>query len=134
MRRLDLAVTLGLSLGATTGCFLPAYGASARRTAELLNTSDDLRLLLDEWERSGSSINHRTCRPIARMAAFCRVAIVRSLRLLHFVILATAESPRGRHFFGRRCAHCSRSGRLLVAGRGLRRYIGDSVAPCPSHF
>ncbi len=84
---------------------------------------------------SGSSINHRTCRPIARMAAFCRVAIVRSRRLLHFVILATAESPaRGRHFFGRRACARSRSGWLLVAGRGLRRYIGDSVAPCPSHF
>ncbi|HEV2972090.1 MAG TPA: hypothetical protein VGY55_19110 [Pirellulales bacterium] len=52
MRRLLLAATIGLSLGATSGCILPAYsGDPPRRTAELLNTSEDLRLLLDEWER-----------------------------------------------------------------------------------
>ncbi len=52
MRRLVLAVTLGLTLSATTGCFLPAYSADPpRRTDELINTSEDLRLLLDEWER-----------------------------------------------------------------------------------
>ena len=52
MRRLLLAATIGLTLSANTGCFLPAYsGDQPRRTAELLNTSEDLRLLLDEWER-----------------------------------------------------------------------------------
>ncbi len=52
MRRLILAATLGLSLSANTGCFLPAYsGDPPRRTAEMLNTSEDLRQLLDEWER-----------------------------------------------------------------------------------
>ncbi len=52
MRRLLLAATLGLSLAANSGCILPAYSADpVRRTDELLNTSEDLRLLLDEWER-----------------------------------------------------------------------------------
>ncbi len=52
MRRLILAASLSLLLGATSGCILPAYSADPpRRTAELLNTSEDLRLLLDEWER-----------------------------------------------------------------------------------
>jgi hypothetical protein len=52
MRRLLLAALIGLSLGATGGCILPAYsGDPPRRTAELLNTSEDLRQLLDEWER-----------------------------------------------------------------------------------
>ena len=53
MRRLLLAATLGFSLAATnSGCILPAYNADpGRRTDELLNTSEDLRLLLDQWER-----------------------------------------------------------------------------------
>jgi hypothetical protein len=52
MRRLVLAVTLGLTLVGATGCFLPPYsGDPPRRTDELINTSENLRLLLDEWER-----------------------------------------------------------------------------------
>jgi hypothetical protein len=52
MRRLLLVLIVGMSLGPSTGCFLPAYSADpARRTDELINSSEDLRLLLDEWER-----------------------------------------------------------------------------------
>ena len=51
MRRLTWTAILGLSLGLSSGCILPAYsGDPPRRTAELLNTSEDLRQLLDEWE------------------------------------------------------------------------------------
>jgi len=52
MRRLLLALALGLLVGTTTGCILPAYSADpARRTQQLIFTSENLRLLLDEWER-----------------------------------------------------------------------------------
>jgi hypothetical protein len=52
MRRLLLAATVGLMLGGSVGCFLPAYsGDPLRRTQQLIFTSEDLRLLLDEWER-----------------------------------------------------------------------------------
>jgi hypothetical protein len=52
MRRLLLALLLGLMAGTTTGCILPAYsGDPVRRTQELIYTSEGLRLILDEWER-----------------------------------------------------------------------------------
>jgi len=52
MRRLLLALALGLLVGTTTGCILPAYSADpTRRTQQLIFTSENLRLLLDEWER-----------------------------------------------------------------------------------
>jgi hypothetical protein len=52
MRRLLLAVGFGLLLCATTGCIIPAYSADpARRTQQLMFTSENLRLILDEWER-----------------------------------------------------------------------------------
>jgi len=52
MRRLLLALTLGLLVGTTSGCLIPAYsGDPTRRTQELMFTSENLRLLLDEWER-----------------------------------------------------------------------------------
>ena len=52
MRKLIFAVLCALMVGATTGCIIPAYsGDQARRTAELLYTSENLRLVLDEWER-----------------------------------------------------------------------------------
>jgi hypothetical protein len=36
----------------TTGCIIPAYsGDPARRTQEMIYTSEDMRLFLDEWER-----------------------------------------------------------------------------------
>ena len=53
MRRLLLALTLGLLVGTTTGCILPAYSADpVRRTQQLIFTSENLRLILDEWERA----------------------------------------------------------------------------------
>lgn len=53
MRKLLLVAALALSLGATTGCIIPAYsGDPARRAQQLLFTSENLRLLLDDWERA----------------------------------------------------------------------------------
>jgi hypothetical protein len=52
MRKLLLAAALGLMIGTTAGCIIPAYsGDPARRTSELIHTSESLRLILDEWER-----------------------------------------------------------------------------------
>ena len=52
MRNLLLTIALGLLLGSTAGCILPAYsGDPVRRTQELIYTSENLRLFLDEWER-----------------------------------------------------------------------------------
>jgi hypothetical protein len=52
MRRLILAAACGLALSVNVGCFIPIYsGDPAVRTRELLLTSEDLRMILDEWER-----------------------------------------------------------------------------------
>jgi hypothetical protein len=52
MRRLLLALTLGLLVGTTAGCILPAYSADpVRRTQQLIFTSEGFRLILDEWDR-----------------------------------------------------------------------------------
>ncbi|MGA2034117.1 MAG: hypothetical protein ABSG68_17885 [Thermoguttaceae bacterium] len=52
MRRMLLTVTLGLLLGTSVGCVIPAYsGDPTRRTQELIYTSENLRLIQDEWER-----------------------------------------------------------------------------------
>ncbi|HEY2894037.1 MAG TPA: hypothetical protein VGJ16_07485 [Pirellulales bacterium] len=52
MRRLALAAILGLSLSSTTGCFLPIYSSDpAVRTQELIFTSENLRQILEEWQR-----------------------------------------------------------------------------------
>jgi len=52
MRRLLLVALGGLLLSSTTGCIIPAYsGDPARRTEELIHTSENLRLILDDWER-----------------------------------------------------------------------------------
>ena len=52
MRKLLLAALLGLSIGTMTGCIIPAYsGDPNRRVPELIYTSENLRLILDEWER-----------------------------------------------------------------------------------
>jgi hypothetical protein len=41
-----------VSLAASSGCFIPIYSADpARRTQQLIFTSEDLRSFLDEWER-----------------------------------------------------------------------------------
>ncbi len=53
MRKLLSALTLGLLLSANTGCIIPAYsGDPARRTQQLIYTSENFRLILDEWERA----------------------------------------------------------------------------------
>ena len=53
MRKLLLAVTFGLLISTTAGCFLPAYsGDPKRRVPQLIHSSENLRLLLDEWERT----------------------------------------------------------------------------------
>ena len=52
MRRLILATLLGLALCNSVGCFIPIYsGDPAVRTKELLFTSENMRMILDEWER-----------------------------------------------------------------------------------
>lgn len=52
MRKLLLAASLGLGLTTCAGCLLPTYSADpVVRTQELIFTSEDLRLLMDDWER-----------------------------------------------------------------------------------
>ena len=52
MRRLLIATVIAMTLGSSTGCFLPIYSADpVRRTRQLIFTSEDLRSFLDEWER-----------------------------------------------------------------------------------
>ena len=52
MRKLLLALSLGLLVSSTTGCIIPAYsGDPVRRTQQMIFTSENLRLILDEWER-----------------------------------------------------------------------------------
>ena len=43
---------LGLSLSSAVGCIIPIYSADpVRRTRQLIFTSEDLRSILDTWER-----------------------------------------------------------------------------------
>lgn len=52
MRRLVMAAILALPLVTTSGCILPIYsGDPAVRTQELIFTSENLRLILEEWQR-----------------------------------------------------------------------------------
>ena len=52
MRRILLASILAISAAVNTGCILPAYsGDPQRRTEELIYTSENLRMMLEEWER-----------------------------------------------------------------------------------
>jgi hypothetical protein len=52
MRKLVMSCFAAASLAVSTGCIIPAYSADpARRAQELIFTSEDLRLFLDEWER-----------------------------------------------------------------------------------
>jgi hypothetical protein len=52
MRKLILAIAFGLLVSSTVGCFIPAYsGDPARRMQQLIFTSENQRLFLDEWER-----------------------------------------------------------------------------------
>lgn len=53
MRRLLLALSLALLISPTVGCIIPAYsGDPVRRTQQLIFTSENLRLIMDEWERT----------------------------------------------------------------------------------
>jgi hypothetical protein len=52
MQRLLLALVLGLLVGSSTGCIIPGYsGDPTRRTQQLIFTSENFRLINDEWER-----------------------------------------------------------------------------------
>ena len=52
MRSLLMTLACGLVFCVTVGCFIPAYsGDPARRTQELMFTSENLREFTDEWER-----------------------------------------------------------------------------------
>jgi hypothetical protein len=52
MRRLLLAFLTGLLLSPAVGCIIPGYSPDpVRRTQELIFTSENLRLMMDEWER-----------------------------------------------------------------------------------
>jgi hypothetical protein len=43
---------LAMVMGTSTGCLVPIYsGDPGRRARQLLYTSDNLRLILDDWER-----------------------------------------------------------------------------------
>ena len=52
MRKWLLTVVAVSTMVCSTGCLLPIYSADpARRAGQLIYTSEDLRAILDEWER-----------------------------------------------------------------------------------
>ena len=52
MRQLFFAALASVLLSTSSGCLLPLYsGDPPRRTRQLVFTAENLRLLLDEWER-----------------------------------------------------------------------------------
>lgn len=52
MRRLLIALAAGGMLLSSTGCLINAYSSDpTMRIKELLNQSEDLRQIRDEWER-----------------------------------------------------------------------------------
>jgi len=52
MRNVFLAIVAAGALAVSSGCLIPMYSADpARRAQQLIFTSEDLRLFLDEWER-----------------------------------------------------------------------------------
>ncbi len=52
MRRILCGICLAVIVSSTVGCFLPAYsGIPERRARQLLYTSENMRQLMDEWER-----------------------------------------------------------------------------------
>jgi len=52
MRKWLMMALLGLSLSSSVGCIIPAYSADpVRRTQQLIFTSENMRLMLDTWER-----------------------------------------------------------------------------------
>ena len=53
MHRLLLALSFALLISSSVGCIIPAYsGDPARRTQQLMFTSENFRQILDEWERA----------------------------------------------------------------------------------
>ncbi len=53
MRKWLLTIVTACSLASTTGCLVPMYSADpSRRAQQLFYTSENLRALLDEWERA----------------------------------------------------------------------------------
>ena len=52
MRKWLLTTVAFCALAPSTGCLLPIYSADpARRAQQLIFTSENLRQMLDEWER-----------------------------------------------------------------------------------
>ncbi len=52
MRRVLQLALLTVCLSTSVGCMLPIYSATPeRRVQQLLFTSEDLRMIVDEWER-----------------------------------------------------------------------------------
>ncbi|HTU27618.1 MAG TPA: hypothetical protein VMF30_19565 [Pirellulales bacterium] len=52
MRSLMLTLTLATLLSTSSGCIVPIYsGDSALRTQELIFTSENLRVIVEEWQR-----------------------------------------------------------------------------------
>lgn len=52
LNRLVLGCVLLAGLATSVGCFVPIYSSRPeRRVQQLLYTSEDLRSLVDEWER-----------------------------------------------------------------------------------
>ena len=65
MRKLLLALACGLLVGSSVGCIIPAYsGDPTRRNQELMFTSENLRLFLDDWERLWMLDQPNHCTPI----------------------------------------------------------------------
>ena len=52
LRRFLILTLLGLAIGSNVGCFIPIYsGDPVKRTTQLIFTSEDLRTLVEQWER-----------------------------------------------------------------------------------
>lgn len=52
MRRIFYALLVSAVLSTSVGCLLPAYsGDTSRRTRQLIFSSEDLRQVLNQWER-----------------------------------------------------------------------------------
>jgi hypothetical protein len=52
MRRLIAAALLCVVISTSVGCFIPIYSADrVRRTEQLIFTSENLRMMIEEWER-----------------------------------------------------------------------------------
>ena len=52
MRKLLLGLLTATCLSTAVGCMIPAYsGDPTRRTQQLINTSENLRMFLEDWER-----------------------------------------------------------------------------------